>query len=86
MIRDCKVLINNDCVTVFDFNGVHVQVPSVNRKADTVKVLLENGTYKIVDDNFKADKEKDKRKKKTTNDEMIRFDKVIKDEKTEVID
>lgn len=86
MIKDCKVLINNDCVTVFDFDGVCIQIPSINKKADTVKVLFENGIYKVVDDNFKTDKEKDKRKKKTTNNETVMSHSIIKEEKVEVID
>ena len=76
MLKKCKVILNNQYVTVFDFGGIEVQIPSIHRKADTVNVLFENGKYMIVDDNYqpKAEvpqeakpKPKTRKKKKTTN-------------------
>lgn len=53
MIKECKVLINNEAVTVFKYGDVEVQVPSIGRDAKTVKVVADNGTYKVVDDDYK---------------------------------
>ncbi len=55
MIKECKVLINNDAVTVVDFDGHEIQIPAIHKAADTVKIALENGRYKLVDDNRKVD-------------------------------
>lgn len=74
----CKVILNNQYVTVFDFGGIEVQVPSIHRKADMVNVLFENGRYMIVDDNYQQKAEEapqeakpkpktTRKKKKTTN-------------------
>lgn len=77
MIKNCRVLINNDAVTVFEYDGVEVQIPSINREARFVKVKFANGEYTVVDDNYvenepkdfdvKADKKKPN-KKTTFND------------------
>lgn len=53
MIKECKVLINNDAVTVFKYGDAEVQVPSIGRDAKTVKVVVDKGTYKVVDDDYK---------------------------------
>ena len=59
MVKECKVILNNDCVTVAIVDGTKVQFPSIHRKANTVFVRVENDTYTIVDgiDNT-ADEEK----------------------------
>ena len=77
MLKKCKVILNNQYVTVFDFGGIEVQIPSIHRKVDTVNVLFENGKYMIVDDNYQPKTEeipqeaqpkpKTRKKKKTTN-------------------
>lgn len=75
MIKDCNVLINNEAVTVFDYDGTQVQVPSIRRKATTVRVVKKNNQYIVVDDNYKeepaqkvAEKPQKKTNKKTTID------------------
>lgn len=88
MIKDCKVLINNDAVTVFDFDGVHVQVPSIKRKASIVRVLFDNNTYKVVDDDYvekKPVKKNDETKKKATENVVNKFDSMVKDKKVDDI-
>jgi len=78
MVKECKVILNNDCVTVVIVDGTKVQFPSIHREANTVFVRVENDTYTIVDgiDNT-ADEEKiedvpkkKKRTKKTTVEEV----------------
>lgn len=83
MVKECKVTVNNDAVTVAIFNGVSVQFPSIRRNAKTVYVKSENGKYSIVDeltesiDNTAEEsaeeeivsKPKKKRAKKTTVEE-----------------
>ena len=53
MIKKCKVIINNEAVTVIRFGNIEVQIPSIHKKADYVNVLYENGKYKIVDADYK---------------------------------
>ena len=78
MVKECKVLMNNDSVTVFAFGNIEVQVPSIKREADTVKVIVENGKYKVVADDYKEIEKVpfEKKVKKTT-------DKELKDDKNE---
>ena len=52
MVKKCKVIVNNDAVTVFDFNGVEVQVPSIKKNAAFVNVLFKDGQYKVVEDDY----------------------------------
>lgn len=49
MIKECPVIINNDCVTVAVYNDIKIQFPSIHRDAKTVFVSYENDRYKIVD-------------------------------------
>lgn len=71
MVKECKVLINNDAVTVIDFDGEAVQIPSIKSNTRSVKAVMENGICKIVDDDYKktvekAVENKPKKVKKTT--------------------
>ena len=52
MIKDCYVKLNNEYVTVIDYDGIDVQIPAIKREARTVKVILENGKYTVVGDNY----------------------------------
>ena len=78
MIKECKVLINNAAVTVVDFDGAKIQVPSIGREATTVKVLNKNGKYTVVDDNYiepakvkvQHDEYKEDNDEKKTTDEV----------------
>lgn len=51
MVKDCKVLLHNEYVTVARFGKTDVQFPSIHREADTVRVLYD-GNYKIVADDY----------------------------------
>ena len=48
MIKECKVLLNNDAVTVVRFDNKEVQLPPIGHKADVVTVRCENGKYEVV--------------------------------------
>ena len=61
MIKTCRIISNNAATTVFDFDGIEVQVPSIGRQAYAVKVKFENGKYEVVPDDYK-----EKNVKKTT--------------------
>lgn len=51
MVKECKVTINNDHVTVVKYDdGEYVQLPSIKKKADTIMVKFHNGAYIVVDD------------------------------------
>lgn len=75
MVKNCRVLINNEAVTVIEYDGVLVQIPAIHRKARNVNVILQNGRYIVVDDDYKdsvasvTEKPKKKANKKTTIDE-----------------
>ena len=57
MIIKCKVELNNDLVTVINYGGNLVQIPSIqNKDAKFVNVWLNDGHYKVVPDDF-VDKE-----------------------------
>ena len=71
MIKDCKVVLNNEAVTVVRFDNIEIQFPSIHRNVMYVRVLHKNGEYSIVDDDYEEpvvnniNKKKDK---KTTID------------------
>lgn len=48
MTKECAVIINNDAVTVVKFDEKEIQFPSIHRKAKTVFVKFDNGSYSIV--------------------------------------
>lgn len=51
MIKECKVLLNNEAVTVIRYDGQDVQIPAIGRKADVVKVK-DDGRYTVVPDDY----------------------------------
>ena len=53
MIKECQVITNNDAITVVRCGETDIQFPSIKRTASTVKVLIKDGKYKIVPDDFK---------------------------------
>ena len=52
MIKNCRVTLNNECVTVVDFEGIDVQLPAIGRKADQIKVEYKDGKYTVLPDNY----------------------------------
>lgn len=65
MIKDCKVLLNNELVTVVRFGEKDIQIPSIRRNATVVRILYENGKYTVVVDDYMHSKHR-KATKKTT--------------------
>lgn len=45
MVKECPIILNNEAVTVVDFNGVHIQFPSIKKDVATIPVYKENGKY-----------------------------------------
>ena len=88
MVKNCKVILNNELVTVLDFDGKQIQVPSIKRKANYVSVLYKNDKYEVVPDDYveplepvveqvepvqeEKPKRKRRKKKKTTDEETIK--------------
>lgn len=64
MIKECPVLLNNKFVTVILYDDKEVQIPSIRRKAKTVKVK-DDGHYTVVPDNYSEPVKSRTRKKKT---------------------
>lgn len=48
MVKECKVIFNNDAVTVVKYCDTVVQLPSIMKDAKTVFVDYENGKYSVV--------------------------------------
>lgn len=74
MIKNCNILINNEAVTVIEYDGKKIQIPSIHRKATTVKVVKKGNKCIVVDDDYKepaqkvAAKSQKRSNKKTTID------------------
>lgn len=66
MLKECKVLLNNESVTVIRYDDILVQIPAIGRKADVVKVK-DDGHYTVVPDDYgeQVEKKMKTRKKKT---------------------
>lgn len=47
MVKECPIILNNEAVTVVDFNGVHIQFPSIKKNVTTIPVYKENGKYSL---------------------------------------
>lgn len=85
MITQCKIKLNNDLVTVIDYNGNLVQIPSIQDKnAKCVNVLFSDGHYKVVPEDFvepskvvqteetvKSEKKTKKKTTRRTNNEVV---------------
>ncbi len=53
MVKECKVILNNDALTVVRYDDKDIQFPAIGRKAATVKVLMTRSGAKIVSDDYK---------------------------------
>ncbi len=51
MVLECKVLMNNEAITVIRYGDINVQIPAIGRKAEYVKVK-DDGTFTVVDDDY----------------------------------
>lgn len=63
MIKECKVLLNNEAVTVIQYGDIQVQIPAIGRKATVVKVK-DDGHYTVVPDDYSEPAEKNVRTRK----------------------
>lgn len=50
MVKECRVVLSNDLVTVVLYDDVYVQLPSINKNSQTVYVDNQWGLYSVVDD------------------------------------
>ena len=73
MVKTCSVILNNDAVTVINYDGIEVQIPSIRRNVKSVNVLYKDNKYIVVDDDYKEEKpeKKEKAKKKKTTKESV---------------
>lgn len=55
MVKNCRVLVNNEAVTVIEYEGKQVQIPSIHRDANTVNVIVKNGRHIVIDDDYKEE-------------------------------
>ena len=50
MVKECPVIINNECVTVVRYDGIDIQLPSIGKDAKSVLIIKHgNGSYQITD-------------------------------------
>lgn len=63
MIKECKVLLNNEAVTVIQYDDIQVQIPAIGRKVAVVKVK-DDGHYTVVPDDYCEPVEKKTRTRK----------------------
>lgn len=72
MTKACKVILNNDAVTVVKFGTKEIQFPSIHKDVESVFVKADNGIYSIVDKMEKevptASTSKKVENKKSTNE------------------
>lgn len=81
MIKKCKVILNNECVTVIDFEGIDVQLPAIGYKANQIKIKYQDGKYVALPDDYteatqevekvtveETELKPKKKRKKTTNE------------------
>ena len=85
MIKKCKIEINNDLVTVINYGGNLVQIPSIQDKnAKFVNAWFNDGYYKVVPEDFveppkvvkteetvKSEKKSKKKTTRRTNNEVV---------------
>lgn len=72
MVKDCRVILNNEAVTVVRFDNIDIQFPSIHKESKYVRVLFKDGKYKVVDSDYQEYNEDSKsrhKNKKTTIDE-----------------
>ena len=62
MVKKCRVLLNNEEVTVVEYENTKIQFPAVREDIGYVHVEKENGQYFIVDEKV-AETKKDVNKK-----------------------
>lgn len=64
MVKKCRVLLNNDLVTVIDFNGKKVQLPSIKANKEEINILFDSGRFSVVPDDYVEVRTKKKHSKK----------------------
>lgn len=76
MVKECNVKINNEYVTVVEYEDIDIQFPAIHKKAKTVYVSYQDGEYSIVNKEYKSKnalKNSNKgTKKKTTNKKIAK--------------
>ena len=83
MIKECRVVLHNQAVTVVDYDGTQVQFPATKSKTDIVYVEYIDGKYAIVsrEDYEKSLKPKaDKKAKKVKATETDLVEEVVESE------
>lgn len=48
MVKKCRILIHNSAVTVVDFDGTHIQFPSIETQNKEIYVEDIDGRYSVV--------------------------------------
>lgn len=78
MIKKCNVILHNSACTVVDYDGKHIQLPSLTND-NVVYVKYENQRYELVTEKDYKDSQKPLNKKKSMDAELA--DDIVKDEK-----
>lgn len=56
MVKECKILIKNDFVTVVRFGKKEIQLPFVDTNKNSILVAYDKGNYFVVDKDYKENK------------------------------
>ena len=62
MIKECRVIRNNEAYTLVRFDNIEIQFPPIGKDVEKVFVKHENDRYIIVDENEKDTKGQPKKK------------------------
>lgn len=62
MIKECRVIRNNEAYTLVRFDNIEIQFPPIGKDVEKVFVKHENDKYIIVDENEKDTKKQSKKK------------------------
>lgn len=75
MIKECPVIINNEAVSVVNFDGIDIQFPSLGKNVKKVNVKFEDGNYSIVKDEIKVSKPVEKEAETVKEEKPIEVEK-----------
>lgn len=67
MVKECKILKANECLTVVRFGEKDIQLPPIEASASSIFVAYEKGKYFVVNSEYKdASEQAMRRSKKAT--------------------
>ena len=82
MVKECPVIMSNECVTVVRYDGIDIQLPSIGKDAKSVLIIKHsNGSYQITDSAEPVDADEDGIQPESEQPEMATRTKLKKQSK-----